>query len=47
MTDDIERLLDYGRMGLETGQYEQAREDFKKALALDPSNREAMKGLAF
>jgi len=46
MTDDIERLLDYGRMGLEAGQYEQAREDFKKVLALDPSNREAMKGLA-
>jgi len=46
MTDDIERLLDYGRMGLETGQYEQAREDFEKVLALDPSNREAMKGLA-
>ena len=46
MTDDIERLLDYGRMGLETGQYEQAREDFEKVLALDPSNRGAMKGLA-
>ena len=46
MTEDIERLLDYGRMGLETGQYEQAREDFEKVLALDPSNREAMKGLA-
>ena len=46
MTDDIERLLDYGRLGLETGRYEQAREDFEKVLALDPSNREAMKGLA-
>ena len=46
MTYDIERLLDYGRVGLETGQYEQAREDFEKVLALDPSNREAMKGLA-
>jgi len=46
MTDDIERLLGYGRMGLEAGQYEQAREDFEKVLALDPSNREAMKGLA-
>ncbi len=44
--DDIERLLDYGRMGLETGQYEQAREDFEQVLTLDPSNREAMKGLA-
>jgi len=46
MMDDIERLLAFGRMGLETGQYEQAREDFEKVLALDPSNREAMKGLA-
>jgi len=46
MTDDIEQLLDYGRIGLETGQYEQAREDFEKVLALDPSNREAVEGLA-
>jgi hypothetical protein len=46
MTEDIEKLLAYGRMGLETGQYEQAREDFEKVLALDPSNQEAMKGLA-
>ena len=46
MTDDTERLLAFGRMGLETGQYQQAREDFEKVLALDPSNREAMKGLA-
>jgi len=46
MTDDIKKLLDFGRIGLETGQYEQAREDFEKVLTLDPSNREAMKGLA-
>lgn len=46
MTDDIERLLDYGRIGLETGYYEQARDNFEQVLALDPSNREAMKGLA-
>jgi hypothetical protein len=43
---DIEELLSYGRIGLETGQYEQARKDFEKVLALDASNREAMKGLA-
>ncbi len=46
MTDDIERLLDYGCMGLETGQYEQAREDFEKVLALDATNREAIDALA-
>jgi len=46
MTDDIEQLLAFGRMGLETGYYEQARDNFEQVLALDPSNREAMKGLA-
>lgn len=46
MTDDIERLLAFGRMGLETGYYEQARDNFERVLALDPSSREAMKGLA-
>ena len=45
MTDDIEQLLAFGRMGLETGYYEQARDNFEQVLALDPSNREAMKGL--
>ena len=46
MTDDIEQLLAFGRMGLETGYYERARDNFEQVLALDPSNREAMKGLA-
>jgi hypothetical protein len=46
MTDDIEQLLAFGRIGLETGYYEQARGYFEQVLALDPSNREAMKGLA-
>jgi tetratricopeptide (TPR) repeat protein len=46
MTDDIEELLAYARIGLETGYYEQAREYFKQALELDATNREAMKGLA-
>jgi hypothetical protein len=46
MENRIEELLAYGRMGLETGQYKQAREDFGKVLELDASNREAMKGLA-
>ena len=46
MTDDIEQLLAFGRMGLETGYYEQARDYFEQVLVLDPSNREAMKGRA-
>ena len=45
MTEDIEKLLAYGQIGLETGQYEQAREDFEQALALDASNFEAKKAL--
>jgi tetratricopeptide (TPR) repeat protein len=46
MADDIEQLLAYGRIGLETGYYEQARGYFEQVLALDPSNLEATKGLA-
>ena len=45
MTDDIEQLLGFGHIGLEAGYYEQARDYFEQVLALDPSNREAMKGL--
>ncbi len=46
MADDIEQLLAFGRIGLETGYYDQARGHFEQVLALDPSNQEAMKGLA-
>jgi len=46
MTNDIERLLAFGHMGLETGYYEQARDSFEQVLALEPSNHEAVKGLA-
>jgi hypothetical protein len=46
MTDDIRKLLTFGQMALEQGWYDQAREHFEQALALDASNREAMKGLA-
>jgi hypothetical protein len=46
MTDDIEQLLAFARMGLETGYYEQARDYFEQVLVLDPSNREAMRGRA-
>jgi hypothetical protein len=42
---DIEKLLSYGRIGLETGYYEQARECFEQVLALDAANFEAKKGL--
>jgi hypothetical protein len=45
MTDDIDQLLTFGRMGLETGYYEQARDSFGRVLELDPDNREAMRGL--
>ncbi len=43
---DIEKLLSYGRIGLETGYYEQAREFFEQVLALDATNQEAIDGLA-
>jgi hypothetical protein len=46
MTEEIEQLLAYGRMGLETGYYEQARDYFEQVLVFDPSNREAMRGRA-
>ncbi|MBM4465362.1 MAG: hypothetical protein FJ014_07415, partial [Chloroflexi bacterium] len=46
MTDEIERLLAFGRMDLEAGYPEYARQYFEKVLALDASNQEAMKGLA-
>ena len=46
MADDIGQLLAFGRIGLENGYYEQARDSFEQVLALDPSNREAVKGLA-
>jgi tetratricopeptide (TPR) repeat protein len=46
MTEPIEQLLAFGRMGLETGYYEQARDYFEQVLEIDPSNREALKGLA-
>jgi hypothetical protein len=43
---DLDKLIAYGEMALEQGWYDQAREYFQQALGLDPSNREAMKGLA-
>lgn len=43
---DLDKLITFGQMALEQGWYDQAREHFEQALALDTSNREAMKGLA-
>jgi hypothetical protein len=43
---DVDKLITFGQMALEQGWYDQARDYFEQALALDPSNREAMKGLA-
>ena len=46
MANRIEELLALGRIGLETGYYEQARGYFEKVLALDASNEEAWFQLA-
>jgi len=46
MITDVDKLITFGQMALEQGWYDQAREHFEQALALDASNREAMKGLA-
>ena len=43
MTEDIEKLLELGRMDLEGGYPKYARVYFEKALELDASNQEAMK----
>ncbi|MGA9347329.1 MAG: phospholipase D-like domain-containing protein [Anaerolineae bacterium] len=44
-SDDVDKLISFGQMALEQGWYDKAREYFEQALDLDPSNREAMKGL--
>ena len=45
-TEQADKLITFGNMALEQGWYNQAREHFEQALALDASKREAMKGLA-
>lgn len=45
MENRIEELLELGRMDLEAGYPEYARQYFEQVLELDPSNRKAMKGL--
>ena len=43
---DVDKLITFGKAALEQGWYDQARDHFEQALALDPPNREAMQGLA-
>jgi len=43
---DLDKLITFGQMALEQGWYDQAREYFEQVLALDVSDREAIKGLA-
>jgi uncharacterized protein HemY len=38
---NLDKLITFGQMALEQGWYEQAREYFDQALALDADNREA------
>ena len=45
-TEQVDKLVTFGKMALEQGWYDQARDHFEQALVLDPHNREAMKGLA-
>jgi ferric-dicitrate binding protein FerR (iron transport regulator) len=46
MNGEIERLLNLGRMDLDAGYPEYARQYFEKVLALDSTNREAIEALA-
>jgi len=41
---DVNKLITFGKMALEQGWYDQAREHFDRALDLAPLNREAIKG---
>ena len=45
-SEQTDKLITFGQMALEQGWYDQARDYFEQTLALDASNREAMKGLA-
>ncbi len=44
--EQVDKLITFGQMALEQGWYDQAREYFEQALALDASNQEAIDGLA-
>lgn len=46
MTEEIERLLELGRMDLEAGHPGFAHQYFEKVLALEPANQEAKEALA-
>ncbi len=41
----VDKLISFGQMALEQGWYDQAREHFERALDLDASSQEALKGL--
>lgn len=43
---DVDKLTTFGKMALEQGWYDQARECFQQALTLDTTNEDAAKGLA-
>jgi len=45
-SEQVDKLIVFGKMALEQGWYDQARDYFEQALVLDASSREAMKGLA-
>jgi hypothetical protein len=45
MNSEIEKLLDLGRMDLEAGYPEYARQYFEKVLALDATNQEAREAI--
>jgi hypothetical protein len=42
----VDKLITFGKMALEQGWYDKAHECFEQVLALDATNREALKGLA-
>jgi len=45
-SEKVDKLLAFGKMALEQGWYDKAREYFDQALDLAPLNREAIEGLA-
>jgi Tfp pilus assembly protein PilF len=44
--EQVDKLITFGKMAFEQGWYDKAGKYFEQALALDASNREAMRRLA-